>query len=170
MSLTVKDKNGFFKFVDDLNKIDSRSNIILDDIGKTYVRTAKENSRLNEDTGKRTDSFDYKVNTTMKRVWAGSKLVYTPITMKWGRKPAKPPAGKPPAVGVSQNTKFALWAKRKGLNPYAVQKSIAKKGTKQFQRGGRPDLVEDTFKQFEVRIKQKLSKYGDVLINIKTSI
>ena len=37
---------------------------------------------------------------------------------------------KPHWVSVKEGTPLNMWAKAKGINPYALQKSIAKKGTK----------------------------------------
>lgn len=58
----------------------------------------------------------------------------------------------PHRINVSNNEPFKLWARRKGLNPYAVAKSIAKKGTKANPFFGKSideqqDAVEKEFDQ-----------------------
>lgn len=55
------------------------------------------------------------------------------------------------------------WAAKKGLNPYAVSKSIAKKGTKAnpFFKGAVEDTSKDVNKEFAIALEGAMNELGD---------
>lgn len=65
---------------------------------------------------------------------------------------------KPHWTSVKDGTPLAKWAKAKGISPFAVQRSIAKKGTKAHP------FVGPTFKFMEPRIKRRFNTEIDKLI------
>lgn len=61
---------------------------------------------------------------------------------------------KPHYISVKDNIPFQLWAKRKGINPYAVARSIQRKGTKGnpfFQKS-----VDDSQKEIDDEIDKAI--------------
>lgn len=108
-------------------------------ISEKHINGAIKNSliRIQDQAKKNAPSGDTQQlrqnwNLTMGRFYgslesgARNKGFSYGIAVEFGRSPGKP-------IPVKDNPMFQLWATRRGLNPYAVSKSIQKKGTK-----GRP--------------------------------
>lgn len=65
---------------------------------------------------------------------------------------------KPHLVSVAEGTPLRAWAKLKGINPWALQRSIAKKGTKKHP------FVEPTFEKMKSKVE------GDIISGLNEMV
>ena len=99
-----------------VNKAIQRSLIRIQDKGKQYAPFGT--------SGNLRQNWVLKLGRFEGSLGSGAKANGFPYgsSVEFGTSPHRMP--------VSTNQPFLLWAQRKGLNPYAVARSIAKKGSK----------------------------------------